>query len=83
MKRTSGWVTGLLVTLVSVGALLACSDSTSPADAPEGHTAMNGGVPHMPGFKNPTVNCTACHGANLQGGAAGEPSCTSCHGVKW
>ena len=44
---------------------------------------MNGGVPHMPGFKNPTVNCTACHGANLQGGAAGEPSCTSCHGVKW
>jgi mono/diheme cytochrome c family protein len=37
----------------------------------------------MPGFNNPIQNCTACHGANLQGGADGQPSCTRCHGVKW
>ena len=84
MNKSPRWVMAVLVGLMSVGALQACSDSsTDPADAPEGHTAFNGGVPHMPGFNNPTVNCTACHGANLQGGADGQPSCTSCHGVKW
>lgn len=84
MKRPSRWVIASLVALISLGALQACSDSsTDPADIPEGHTAFNGGVPHMPGFNNPTVNCTACHGADLKGGDAGEPSCTSCHGVKW
>lgn len=84
MIARSRRVLAFLVVLISLGALQACSDSsTDPADAPEGHTAFNGGVPHMPGFNNPTVNCTTCHGADLRGGDAGEPSCTSCHGVKW
>jgi mono/diheme cytochrome c family protein len=63
---------------------LSCSDSsTSPANAPEGHTTVQGGVPHAPGLTDPIPNCSACHGATLQGGAAGQPSCFSCHGQKW
>ena len=62
----------------------ACSDSaTVPEDAPEGHTVMEGGVPHQAGLNNPEVNCVACHGADLKGGDAGQPSCFTCHGKKW
>jgi cytochrome c553 len=83
MKRPSRWVTPLLAAVALMAPLQGCSDSTALADAPEGHTALKGGVPHMPGFNNPLQNCTACHGANLQGGTEGQPSCTRCHGVKW
>lgn len=51
------------------------------SDAPSSHTVNENGVMHAPGLTNPTVNCTGCHGASLQGGRG--PSCTSCHGVKW
>ncbi len=61
----------------------ACSDSTAPADAPEGHTVLKSGVAHAPGLNNPTANCTTCHGADLRGGNSGQPSCFSCHGQKW
>lgn len=84
MKRPSRWVMSLLVAVALTAALQGCSDSsTAPADAPEGHTVLKSGVPHAPGLNNPQVNCTTCHGANLQGGAEGQPSCTSCHGVRW
>jgi len=82
MRRTR-WL--VLVTLFAAGAIsFSCgSDSTAPADAPEGHTVVRGGVAHAPGLTNPTQNCTSCHGANLAGGSAGQPSCFSCHGQKW
>ena len=84
MKRPASRVTPLLAAVALIAALQGCSDSsTAPADAPEGHTVMKSGVAHAPGLNNPLANCTTCHGANLQGGEAGQPSCTSCHGVKW
>ena len=84
MKRTPRGVLALFLALALVTAFQACShSSTAPADAPEGHTVMKSGVAHAPGLNNPLVNCTTCHGANLQGGAEGQPSCTTCHGVKW
>jgi len=84
MKRTLRGIVAPLRALVLLAGPLACSESsTDPAGAPEGHTVMEGGVAHAPGLNNPFVNCTNCHGANLQGGSDGEPSCTKCHGVKW
>jgi hypothetical protein len=62
---------------------LACEDSAAPDDAPEGHTVIKDGVAHATGLDNPTVNCTACHGADLRGGDNGEPSCFTCHGQLW
>jgi hypothetical protein len=82
MKRVVSWATTLPVLLLL--SLSACSDSsTSPADAPEGHTILKGGVPHAVGLNDPTENCATCHGATLQGGNSGEPSCYSCHGKTW
>ncbi len=74
----------LLAAVVLVCLGIGCSDSaTVPADAPEGHTVMKDGVPHKPGLNDPVANCATCHGADLRGGANGEPSCFSCHGQKW
>ena len=71
------WVLG------AVWAGIGCSDTTVPADAPEGHTVMKDGAAHKPGLNDPQTNCVACHGATLEGGADGEPSCFTCHGKKW
>jgi len=62
----------------------ACSDSgTSPENRPEGHTVGKGGAAHAPGLNDPLANCVTCHGADLRGGPAGQPSCFTCHGEKW
>jgi hypothetical protein len=46
---------------------------------PSGHTEdMGGGAWHKPGKDDPLKNCVSCHGAKLDGGAAGV-SCYSCH----
>lgn len=83
MKRSiPGWVACSVVAIFSL-LPLSCSDSTAPANAPEGHTVVKSGVAHAPGLNNPLQNCTSCHGSNLQGGSEGQPACTSCHGVKW
>jgi hypothetical protein len=47
------------------------------------HTVNFGGHKHADGYCSPIDNCSACHGAGLQGGSHGEPSCTSCHGAFW
>ena len=74
----------LILVLATASSMTACSSSsTAPADAPEGHTIMKGSAAHAPGLNNPTVSCTQCHGADLRGGTAGQPSCFSCHGKKW
>lgn len=64
-------------TLVLLAALSACSGSDAPSD----HTVSMDGVKHKEGLQDPMTNCTACHGASLQGGEG--PSCTSCHGDLW
>lgn len=58
-------------------------DGVAPEDAPEGHTVVEDGVAHAPGLEDPEANCTACHGADLRGGAGGQPSCYTCHGAVW
>ena len=46
------------------------------------HTVSLGGVPHKPNYCRPYQNCAGCHGANLRGGAGGQPSCLQCHTQK-
>jgi mono/diheme cytochrome c family protein len=80
---SSRWVV-LLALFVSAGGLYACdSDPIRPEGVPESHTAVKGNAFHMPGLRAPEENCVQCHGADLMGGANGEPSCYSCHGEKW
>lgn len=71
--------------LLAAALLMAgCSDSTSPSEAvPADHTARKGGAFHAPGLTDPVRNCATCHGADLRGGANGEPSCFRCHGEVW
>lgn len=47
------------------------------------HAIDLGGHRHASGYCQPLQNCIACHGANLRGGPAGQPSCYSCHGERW
>ena len=72
------WWLGLVVLAAACS-----SSSTAPADAPEGHTVRKGGAYHAPGLNDPMTSCTNCHGADLTGGAQGQPSCFTCHGKKW
>jgi len=37
---------------------------------------------HKSGLSDPTLNCAACHGADLKGGTS-QVSCYECHGVEW
>jgi cytochrome c553 len=70
--------------LAAVLILVGCSDSTTPSgNVPADHTVRKGSAFHAPGLDNPTQNCAACHGADLRGGANGEPSCFRCHGQVW
>lgn len=75
----------MFVSLLVLAAPAACGDDdgAAPEDAPPGHTVVQEGVAHRPGLRDPNQNCTGCHGADLRGGADGEPSCYSCHGQKW
>ena len=78
-----------LVSLVAALAVLplGCDDDdgelAGPSNAPASHTVSQDGVRHQPGLHDPESNCVACHGADLRGGATGEPSCFLCHGQKW
>lgn len=47
------------------------------------HTDFKDGVGHGIDKDNPTVDCVACHGANLTGGTVATSSCYKCHGAEW
>ncbi len=47
------------------------------------HDVNINGVMHAAGYCSPQQNCASCHGADLKGGANGEPSCFQCHGALW
>jgi hypothetical protein len=47
------------------------------------HTINLGGYLHAPGYCQPYRNCAQCHGSDLTGGTAGQPSCTKCHVDHW
>jgi hypothetical protein len=78
-----------LVALILAG--VGCT-SSDPYKAGEGgnaslktipHNAKFGGIAHAEGMCQAMTYCSACHGANLQGGTNGEPSCTKCHVAFW
>jgi hypothetical protein len=83
--------TGMALAAAALGFVLSCKMPTNPmkAGAAAGtgirldHKIGFGGHLHADGYCQPLENCSACHGASLQGGAHGEPSCTSCHGSFW
>ncbi len=66
----------LLVTLTFI---VCCSDEDEypQYNPPSDHTINNDGVLHKSGLSDPTLNCVACHGIDLKGGA----SQVSCYGV--
>jgi hypothetical protein len=72
-----------LLSVLAAAFLFGCSDTTAPAGPAPSHTINQGGHWHMPGLRSPQGVCTTCHGADLQGGANGQPSCYSCHGKTW
>lgn len=77
--------TALAVGAALVLGLVACGDDgpTAPGNAPADHTVVKDGRRHAPGLETPLQRCTGCHGADLRGGANGEPSCFNCHGQEW
>lgn len=81
--RRAGAVVLAVVLACTVVAGCDDDDVSGPSDAPASHTVSQDGVRHLPGLGDPETNCVACHGADLLGGANGEPSCFSCHGQKW
>ena len=86
-RRTSRRVGPILFAVAIALTPLGCDDDdegpTGPSNAPASHTVSQDGVRHLPGLNDPEANCVACHGADLRGGANGEPSCFTCHGQKW
>lgn len=82
---TAGFAAAFAVAILAASA--ACSDGygTSGPDfmPPADHTVRRGGFLHAPGATEPLANCAECHGADLMGGADGEPSCYRCHGAVW
>jgi len=67
-----------------ITAAISCGEAPSePGNLPDNHTVNKDGARHAPGLENPTTNCVECHGADLRGGAAGQPSCFSCHSKVW
>jgi hypothetical protein len=76
--------------LLIAAAASSCWDAGNPVQAGRTGTAVAlvhgivlGGHTHASGYCDPIPNCSACHGASLQGGASGQPACTSCHGTFW
>lgn len=62
----------------SSGASGAAGSAGTAGSGPADHTESMSGVMHKPGKEDPLANCTACHGADLTGGAS-APSCYDCH----
>ena len=75
------WSFIILITLLF---FVSCSqeDDYPQYNPPSDHTINKDGVMHKSGLSDPTLNCTACHGADLTGGTS-QVSCYGCHGVEW
>lgn len=86
--RIAGALRAAAVAAVAATAL-GCSSGGYGGTGPDGfdppgdHTVRRDGVFHAPGLSDPFASCVECHGADLQGGAAGEPSCFRCHDDVW
>ncbi len=72
----------LTPTVAALALVFAVACGASRYDAPADHTESQEGAMHKPGLKQPKTNCSACHGADLNGGKNGV-SCFECHKQKW
>lgn len=77
MKQVITFGLALLLTLG------ACSREAAEPRAIRAHTAVKMGVPHAEPTGKAERYCATCHGADLRGGPAAEPSCYTCHGKTW
>lgn len=77
----------IAASLIAASLIAGCGGDEGPAapdfEPPADHTVRQGGAFHAPGLTDPFANCAECHGADLRGGANGEPSCLLCHGRTW
>ncbi len=76
---------GLIVSMIFLQLIVfGCSEEENYPNynPPSDHTVSMEGVMHKSGLGQPTANCVACHGDNLEGGTA-QVSCYECHGKKW
>jgi len=72
-----------LLMLALLFAVSGCDDDVYPAyNPPADHTISKDGVMHKSGISDPTINCVACHGIDLEGGTS-QVSCYECHGREW
>ncbi len=60
----------------------AAADPKMPAGRPADHVKDKHGVMHKRGYKQPSGDCTNCHGKDLRGQDK-APSCYQCHGKEW
>lgn len=69
--------------LALLAAFLGTGDGPTAPSGPLHTVDMNNtGILHAQGFDDPTANCAACHGRDLNGSPP-APSCFTCHGPLW
>lgn len=85
VRQQNGIVTlGCIVLSIFVSVfMLACSLEPAGLRNIRAHVVDKGGVVHAEPSLRATRYCQYCHGINLEGGLAGEPSCLQCHGQRW
>ena len=78
--RPIGTGVGLLLIIAALGACR--SEQAEPREI-RGHLNFFQGIAHGVPAMAAERYCRRCHGSDLQGGEAGEPSCYTCHGQNW
>jgi len=82
-QRVVRMLSCLLVLALLFGVAGCDDDDDYPAhNPPSDHTISKDGVMHKSGLSDPTLNCVACHGIDLEGGTS-QVSCYECHGREW
>lgn len=76
------WAFPLMIALLTCIVCYSCEDEYPQYNPPSDHTINKDGVLHKSGLSDPTSNCVACHGNDLDGGSS-QVSCYECHGKEW
>lgn len=76
------WAFPIMISLLTLVVCYSCEDEYPQYNPPTDHTINKDGVMHKSGLSDPTANCAACHGVDLDGGSS-QVSCYECHGKEW
>lgn len=76
------WSFLIMISLLTFVVCCSSENEYPQYDPPSDHTVSKDGVMHKSGLSDPTLNCVACHGADLEGGTS-QVSCYECHGREW